>query len=97
MKTREYIISLYEIYKSLLTLKQQQYFEYYYYEDLSLSEIKENTNVSRTIISKTINVVEDKLKYYEDNLNIYKKNNKLREVIKTIKEEDIKEQLNSIL
>ena len=39
MKEREYFIELYMIYGCLLTDKQQDIFEKYFYEDLSLSEI----------------------------------------------------------
>ena len=56
MEEREYIISLYEIYKELLTIKQKEYFENYYYEDLSLNEIATNNGVSKSMVSKNINV-----------------------------------------
>ena len=49
MKEREYLIELYITYGSLLTDKQQDIFEKYFYEDLSLSEISENTNISKSI------------------------------------------------
>ena len=64
-----YYNELYDIYKPLLTIKQQQYFEEYYYNNLSLSEISENYDISRNAISKQINVIRDKLKGYENNLN----------------------------
>ena len=64
-----YYNELYDIYKPLLTIKQQQYFEEYYYNNLSLSEISENYDISRNAISKQINVIRDKLKDYEKNIN----------------------------
>lgn len=97
MNEREYIIELYEIYKELLTNKQKEYFEYYYYEDLSLSEIKENINVSRTIINKTVKVVEEKLVYYENKLNIYGKNKELKNIINNIKDKKLKEELEKLI
>jgi len=39
MEEREYIINLYEYYAKLLTDKQQQYFEDYYYENLTMEGI----------------------------------------------------------
>lgn len=66
MKEREYLIKLFDIYGPLLTKRQQEYFKDYYYEDLSLSEIAENYNVSKTVIGKTINNCENKLKNYEN-------------------------------
>lgn len=96
MNKREYIISLFEIYKDLLTDKQKEYFEYYYLEDLSLSEITENVNVSRAIINKTIKVVEKKLLNYEKSLKVYESKNKIRQIIdKSTKE--IKEELEELL
>ena len=82
MGEREYIISLYEIYKELLTNKQRMYFENYYYEDLSLNEIAINNNVSKTMVSKNINNTINKLKDYESKLKIYFKESKLKECLK---------------
>ena len=53
MKERINLINLYDTYKNLLTKKQQEYFEYYYFEDNSLSEIADNLGVSKTIVGKT--------------------------------------------
>jgi len=39
MNKREELINIYLLYKKLFTKKQQDYFEAYYFEDLSLSEI----------------------------------------------------------
>lgn len=72
MLERDKIIGLYEIYKNLLTDKQRDYFENYYYEDLSLSEIAENFEVSKTIVSKTLKQVESKLTELEENLRLNK-------------------------
>ena len=81
MKEREYLIELYMIYGCLLTDKQQDIFEKYFYEDLSLSEISENTNISKSYIGKTINTINDKLNYYESSLKIYEKNKTLLSII----------------
>ena len=75
MENREYLISLYDLYKKALTVKQKKYFEYYYYEDLSLAEISENLKVSKTIISKVLKTVEEKLKKYEDSFHLYEVSN----------------------
>ena len=73
MKNINEISILFDYYEKLLTDKQRQYFKDYYFNDLSLSEISENYNISRTAISKQINEVEKKLYYYENNLKLYKK------------------------
>lgn len=72
MLERDKIIGLYGIYKNLLTDKQRDYFENYYYEDLSLSEIAENFEVSKTIVSKTLKQVESKLTELEETLGLNK-------------------------
>jgi RNA polymerase sigma factor (sigma-70 family) len=74
MKDRELLIELYEIYNKLLTEKQRNYFELYYYEDLSLNEISENLNVSKSFVGKIINLVEKKLCKFENILKVNEKN-----------------------
>ena len=70
MENREYLNSLFDIYKELLTKKEQETFISYYMDDLSLSEIAENNNISKASVSKTLKQAENKLKHYEDVLNL---------------------------
>ena len=88
---REKIIELYVIYKNLFSEKQQEYFENYYYEDYSLSEISENLKVIRSIVNKTIKIVENKLLKYEEILKIKNKMEKIdnfsNQLSKKLKEE----------
>ena len=53
-KDRELICGLYDLDSNLLTEKQKNYFEDYYFMDLSLAEIAENNNVSRNAIHKRL-------------------------------------------
>ncbi len=82
---RVYLNDLYDIYSELLTDKEKEIFEDYYQNDLSLSEISENNNVSRNAIHKSLKTVEDKLNNYEAKLNIYKKK---QEIIKLLDKKD---------
>lgn len=75
--SREEFINLFIIYKDLFTDKQKNYFKSYYFEDLSLSEIAENYNVSKTLIGKTLKQVENKLIDLEKSLRINNILNKL--------------------
>lgn len=75
-----YYNDLYDLYKNLLTEKQQEYFEEYFFNNLSLSEMAENYNVSRNAISKQLNVIKEKLADYEEKLGLYKKNKKISEL-----------------
>ena len=54
MDRRIYLNNLYDYYKGLFTDKQQEYFEEYYYNNLSLSEIAENNNVIRNAVHNQV-------------------------------------------
>jgi hypothetical protein len=97
MDKQIYLTLLYDIYSSLLTEKQQQYFEDYYFENLSLKEISENYKVSRNAIYNTLKEVEEKLQYYENKLNIHKKNKRLKEIVTEISDQKIKKQIEELL
>lgn len=79
MDSTIYLTNLYDIYGNLLTDKQQKYFENYYFDNLSLSEISENENISRNAIHKHIVDATTKLENYEKELKIYEKNKKILE------------------
>ena len=95
MDERIYLIDLYDIYGELLDDKKKEYFESYYFDNLSLGEISENLDVSRNAVHKQLKVVEDKLKFYEEKLSLYKKRKELKEVI-TICSDEIKMKLEKI-
>ncbi len=97
MDKQIYITNLYDIYYKLLTEKQQKYFEDYYFENLSLKEISENYNVSRNAIYNVIKEVEEKLNYYENNLKINEKTNKIKEVVTKIEDKKIIKEIENIL
>ena len=86
------IIILYDYYEVLLTESQKEYFEDYYFNNLSLSEIAENKNVSRNAVHNQIKNTVDKINNYEDKLKIYEKNKKVEALIldNKIKEEVMK-------
>lgn len=96
MKEREYLLSLYEIYNKLLTDKEKEYFENYYYEDLSLQELADNYEVSKAYVGKYLNQIEKKIYNYEETLNLFKKNNKIKSIIKDL-DKDIKEKIEELL
>ena len=87
MEKRDYLIMLYDFYGELLNEKQKEYFEEYYFNNLSLSEISANLNVSRNAIHKCLITVEEKLTFFEEKLKLYEKTTLIRDIIK---EEDIK-------
>lgn len=66
-----YYGKLFDIYSFLLTDKQKEIFSLYYEENLSLSEIAEIKNVSKSYIGKIIQNVKSKLDFYESHLKHY--------------------------
>ena len=98
MDEQEYIIILYDYYGELLSDIQRKYFEaYYYFDNLSLSEISENENESRNAVHKSIKSVVKKIYEYEDKLKLYEKDEKLKKIILDIKDNDIKKRLEGLL
>ena len=96
MEERDRLIVLYDFYSELLTDKQKEYFEDYYFSNLSLGEIAENTGLSRNAIHKNIKTVEDKLYFYEEKLELYKKRILLEELIKEIESKSIIDKLQNL-
>ena len=97
MENQEYIIILYDYYGELLSDVQRKYFESYYFDNLSLSEISENEDKSRNAIHKSIKAVVKKLYEYENKLKLYEKDKKLKNIILDIKDENIKRRLEGLL
>lgn len=94
MKNKIYLINLFDLYGELFTDKQKEYFEEYYFNDLSLSEIANNYSVSRNAAYKQIKEVEKKLIEYENKLKMYDKKEKILELIK---DDKLKEEILDIL
>ena len=62
-----------ELYGKLLTEKQEQFINDYYNNDLSLSEIAENNNITRQAVRDIIKKGEKKLFEYEEKLMFMKR------------------------
>ena len=91
-----YFNELYDLYSGLLTDKQREYFEDYYFNNLSFSEMAENYDVSRNAIFKQIHIVTDKLKEYESILKLYEKREKLEKLIEKVSDDTLKNELNEL-
>ena len=97
MEDREYLIILYDYYEELLNDNQKEYFEQYYFDNLSLSEISENDNKSRNAIHKCIKSVCLKLYEYEDKLRLYEKRRKLDKIIDKIDDLELRKSLEELI
>ena len=91
-----YYNELYDLYGELLTDKQRNYFEDYYFNNLSFSEMAENYDVSRNAIFKQIHIVTDKLNEYEQILKLYEKKKLIIEISNMVSDENIKKQLEEL-
>ena len=96
MENQVLLCILYDYYGELLTDKQKKYFKDYYFENLSLSEMSENYNISRNAIHKNIKETEDKLLYYEEILKLYEKNKKIKKIIVKL-DDDLKEKILELI
>ena len=84
-----------QIYGKLLTEKQYQVLDDYYNNDLSLSEIAENLNITRQAVRDNIKKGENKLFEYEEKLNVMKKTMEQEEKIAIVLSEIAKIQSKS--
>ena len=89
------ISMLCDIYGKLLTKKQFEFINDYYNNDLSLSEIAENNNITRQAVRDIIKKGEGKLFEYEEKLLFMKKTLTQEQKIQTILLELTKIQTNS--
>lgn len=83
MDEQIYITSLYDYYKNLLTDKQRDYFEDYYFDNLTMEEIALNNEVSKNAISKSLLEVVKKLEEYENSLHLLSNRKSIEEILNT--------------
>lgn len=83
MDEHVYYNNLFDCYKELLTDKEKENFSSYYEEDLTLSEIAINNNISRAAVHKTVKNVLEKLEDYESHLHLWQIKEKLTECLST--------------
>ncbi len=88
-----YYTELFDFYGTLLTEKQQNYFKDYYFNNLSLSEIAENYEITRNAIHNQLREAKEKLEYYEKNLQLIDKQKKVKKIYLEVTDENIKKEL----
>lgn len=72
---------LIDLYGELLTDNQLTTLEFYYMDDLTLSEIAENLDISRSAVHDTIKKATALLLNYEEKLNLLEKENRKYELL----------------
>ena len=75
---------LFDLYGGLLTDKQRDCLNMYFYDDLSLSEISEELGVSRQAVHDLLKRVEQTLEKYENKLGLLTKNDADKEQLRTV-------------
>ncbi len=91
-----YYTELFDFYGTLLTEKQQDYFKDYYFNNLSLSEIAENHGITRNAIHNQLREVKEKLEYYEKNLQLVDKQEKVKKIYLELTDERAKKELKNL-
>ena len=92
-----YLNELYDCYKELFTDKQREYFEEYYFNNLSLSEIAENYQVTRNAVHNELKLMENRLEELEKKLKLNEKKNKIVEILSNKIDNSIMERIKNIL
>ena len=87
------VSQLYDFYSELLSQKQKQYLNDYFFNDLSLTEISGNYEISKQAVSNNIKRTIIELEQFEEKLNLIKLNNErlflLNEIRKLTDNEEI--------
>lgn len=80
---------LLELYGGLLTEKQYELLDYYYNQDLGLSEIAENLGITRQAVRDNLKKGENNLVEYEEKIHLMQKIEKIDDlkIDKKIKDE----------
>lgn len=81
MENAVYLTKLYDYYQPLLTDKQREYFEDYYFDNLTINEIAENNQVSKAVVSKTLIEVKEKLEDFESKMKLSQNSQKIKEIL----------------
>ncbi|WP_028042367.1 YlxM family DNA-binding protein [Candidatus Stoquefichus massiliensis] len=99
LEKKQRVNLLMDCYVDLLTDKQRDYLSLYYQEDLSLSEIAEDLNVSRNAVYDNLKRAVASLEDYEKKLHLLEKHMQRLDLISRIESEQAttNEQLNDYL
>ena len=91
MEEKIRISILLEIYGNLLTKKQYEFMDYYFNQDLSLSEIADNNDITRQAVNTILTKCKKKLEKYEKDLKFMKKQEIIKQEVEELKNTEINE------
>ena len=97
MEEKVKISILLEIYGKLLTPKQYEFMDYYYNEDLSLSEIADNNYITRQAVNKILLKSKKKLKDCENKLQFMQKEEQIKKQIEDLEQTELSKEQKKII
>ena len=89
MEEKVKISILLELYGNLLTEKQYEFMDLYYNQDLSLSEIGDNNDITRQAVRTILLKSKKKLEEYESKLKFMQKEEKIKKYIEELEETNV--------
>lgn len=89
MEEKVRISILLGIYGKLLTEKQYEYMDLYYNQDLSLSEIGDNNDITRQAVRTILLKSKKKLEEYENQLKFMQKEEKIKKCIEELEKTNV--------
>ncbi len=84
-KNLDFVLLL-DVYECMLTERQRELMEYYYWEDMSLGEISENSGITRQAVRDSIKRAEQTLSGLEEKLGLAEKIVKCKSIFNEISE-----------
>ena len=78
------LVQLFDLYGSLLTKKQQEIFNLYVLNDLSLAEVSAISNISRQAVKDSLDKAVNSMQKLENNLQILSKFNSIKTELEKI-------------
>ena len=97
MKEFVYYGELFNIYKGLLNDANKKYYSLYYEENLTLQEIADLENVSKSYVGNIIKKTSEKLKEYESVLHVYENKKLLSDALLVNDLDKIKQMIKKAL
>ena len=92
-----YINNLFQLYGSLLSKAQQEIIQDYYEYNLSISEIAENRNTSRSAVEDALKKGVKKLMEIEEKINVLHTNEEIKDILNKMKNASNKEEINKLI
>lgn len=89
-----------DCYSALLTKRQKECLELYYYENLTLAEIADYFHISRQAVHDAMRHGEEQLLMYEEALQLAEKRRKYKDAIERLRgelPEEVRERVESLL